>query len=87
MKHLLYIYIDKFFSFIYSDTEDAPSGKVNRTLPPTIAKLLNQATACNSGQNPSEPLFQLTYEYKPFASVYDYKFVINKICVVYKMCD
>lgn len=57
---------------------DAPSGKVNRYLPPTLAKLLPQATLPASSNNkPPEPLFQLTYEYKPFRSSFDYKYVCS----------
>lgn len=59
------------------DSEDAPSGKVNRNLPPNIAKLLSETIMSTSliGDKSLEPLFQLVYEYKPFNSSNDYKSV------------
>lgn len=63
-----------------TDSEEAPSGKVNRNIPPTIAKLLSQSNVSPNvvTEKSSEPLFQLVYEYKSFSSVCDYKYVCKQ---------
>ena len=57
----------------FTDSDDAPSGKVNRNVPATIAKLLTHTSVTPLISKSTEPLFQLTYEHKPFSSTSDYK--------------
>ncbi|XP_065212498.1 intermembrane lipid transfer protein Vps13D isoform X2 [Planococcus citri] len=59
------------------NSDDAPSGRVNRNVPATIAKLLTHTSVNTLNSKSTEPLFQLTYEYKPFTSTSDYKLHIK----------
>uniref|UniRef100_A0A8D8VB54 Vacuolar protein sorting-associated protein 13D n=1 Tax=Cacopsylla melanoneura TaxID=428564 RepID=A0A8D8VB54_9HEMI len=58
------------------NSEEAPSGKPTRTLPPGLARLLPQSPS-SSLPPPSSPLFHLVYEFRPFHSACDYRLHIE----------
>ncbi|KAG8285050.1 hypothetical protein J6590_089294 [Homalodisca vitripennis] len=66
--------LDSAFPVLISpqSSEAAPSGRPARNLPPGLQRLLNQ-----SSDTKEEPLFHLSYEYKPFNSSADFRLEVR----------
>lgn len=73
-------------NLIIAGSESAPSGRSNRPLPPGLARLLAPNTSTsNVNSSQEQPLFQLCYEYKPFNSSAERKFV--KLVTLVVICN
>ncbi|KAL1131083.1 hypothetical protein AAG570_012320 [Ranatra chinensis] len=71
------------FENVTANFESRPrNGRPSRNLPPGLAKLINQTSA-----EKDQPLFHLSYEYKPFGAATDFKWIADFFITAYQNYD